>query len=57
MDKFTPANHGFISLQHDIIRQTVFELVPRAIDYVRSRGYRLVSMGECVMGDSKGCWQ
>jgi peptidoglycan/xylan/chitin deacetylase (PgdA/CDA1 family) len=52
-----PWNRGFLSLQHDTIRGTVYELVPRIIDYVRNRGWRFVTVGECVHGERRACWQ
>jgi peptidoglycan/xylan/chitin deacetylase (PgdA/CDA1 family) len=42
-----PSTNSFISLQHDTIRETVEEWTQLAIDQVRARGYRLVTVGEC----------
>ncbi len=52
-----PWQRGFLSLQHDTIEGTVYQLVPRIIDYVRSKGWRFVTMGECWSGERRACWQ
>ena len=38
----------FISLQHDHIQSTATTLLERAITLVRSRGYRLLRVDECL---------
>ncbi|KAJ3362806.1 chitin deacetylase [Kappamyces sp. JEL0680] len=44
----SPKYNSFITLQHDPLQSTVYEFVPWAIDYVRSMGYRLVTIDECL---------
>ncbi|KAG0287448.1 hypothetical protein BGZ96_008634 [Linnemannia gamsii] len=39
---------GFIALQHDTIESTAKYLAPRAIEYVKQNGWRLVTVGECL---------
>ncbi|KAG0273925.1 hypothetical protein BGZ95_010266 [Linnemannia exigua] len=46
---------GFIALQHDTYESTVNDLVPRAIDYAKSRGWDIVTVGECL-GVSQDSW-
>jgi len=46
---------GSISLEHDPVMETVYALVPRLIDVVRSTGLRAVTVGECL-GDSPANW-
>ncbi|KAK3844812.1 MAG: carbohydrate esterase family 4 protein [Linnemannia gamsii] len=46
---------GFIVLQHDTFESTVNDLVPRAIDYAKGRGWELVTVGECL-GVSQDNW-
>ncbi|KAI9002044.1 hypothetical protein DFJ74DRAFT_448753 [Hyaloraphidium curvatum] len=52
-----PWRTNFIALMHDIFPSTAYDLAPRAIDYVRSRGYQLVDMGTCTAGWPGGCYQ
>ncbi|RCH87805.1 Carbohydrate esterase 4 protein [Rhizopus azygosporus] len=48
MDKDTPQTLGHITLEHEVYNQTVDELVPWAIDYLKTKGYQLVTASECV---------
>ncbi|KAF9124352.1 hypothetical protein BGW39_008291 [Mortierella sp. 14UC] len=42
-------------LMHDIIEKTATTLTPRAIDYIRSKDYKMVTVGECL-GKPKSAW-
>ena len=42
-------------LQHETIKMTAKELAPRVIDYAQSKGWKLVTVGECL-GKSKSTW-
>ncbi|KAF9912966.1 hypothetical protein EC991_007580 [Linnemannia zychae] len=42
-------------LMHDIIEKTATTLTPRAIDHIRSKGYKMVTVGECL-GKPKSAW-
>lgn len=44
----SPSNSSFIGLQHDHIQVTVEQWVPYIIDIIRSKGYKLVTVGECL---------
>ncbi|KAF9911752.1 hypothetical protein EC991_002480 [Linnemannia zychae] len=46
---------GFIALEHDTYESTVNDLVPRAIEYAKNRGWELVTVGECL-GVSQDDW-
>ncbi|KAF9289609.1 hypothetical protein BGZ88_007677 [Linnemannia elongata] len=46
---------GFIALEHDTYESTVNDLVPRAIQYAKNRGWELVTVGECL-GVSRDDW-
>ncbi|KAF9357500.1 hypothetical protein BGX26_003631 [Mortierella sp. AD094] len=39
---------GHIFLQHDIYRETALTLAPRALDFALSKGYKVVTVGECL---------
>jgi peptidoglycan/xylan/chitin deacetylase (PgdA/CDA1 family) len=57
-DQFTasdPASASYIVLNHDIHRTTVYEVAEYEIQRLRSRGYRAVTVGECL-GDAPGNW-
>ena len=44
-----------ISLTHDVLPDTVYNLTQRLIDLVRSKGYRFAQIDECVnFQDGKG---
>ncbi|KAG2182161.1 hypothetical protein INT43_007088 [Umbelopsis isabellina] len=38
---------GGIALEHDVYQQTVEELIDFTIDYVKSQGYKFVTVAEC----------
>ncbi|KAI9029141.1 hypothetical protein DFJ74DRAFT_586558, partial [Hyaloraphidium curvatum] len=42
------GSQAFLALQHDIRPETVYQLAGRAVDYVRSRGFRPVDLGTCL---------
>ncbi|KAJ3300519.1 chitin deacetylase [Kappamyces sp. JEL0829] len=48
LDNSNPQTDSFISLQHDPLTSTVHDFVPWAIDFVRNKGYRLVTVAECL---------
>lgn len=47
-DKDTPSTLGHITLEHEVYDQTVNELVPWAIDYIKSKNYKFVTVSECI---------
>jgi peptidoglycan/xylan/chitin deacetylase (PgdA/CDA1 family) len=47
LDNTTPSTSSFIGLLHDVHRETVEQMVERVIQSIQSRGYRLVTFGEC----------
>ncbi|KAF9964752.1 chitin deacetylase [Mortierella alpina] len=47
--------NGHIFLQHDIHEKTALELAPKAIDYALKKGFKVVTVGECL-GQSKSKW-
>ncbi|KAJ3089394.1 hypothetical protein HK102_006503 [Quaeritorhiza haematococci] len=47
LDRADPRTSSFVSLQHDWRRESV-DNVGFIVDYVRSKGYRLVTMAECL---------
>ncbi|KAK6703907.1 hypothetical protein SNK05_007850 [Fusarium graminearum] len=49
------ASNQYIVLAHDVHDQTVHNLTSYMIDTARSRGYRLVTVGECL-GDPRANW-
>ncbi|KYK56432.1 chitin deacetylase [Drechmeria coniospora] len=49
------AQSSYISLAHDIHLQTVINLTPFMVELSRSRGYKLVTVGECL-GDPETNW-
>lgn len=49
------TNHDYIVLAHDVHYQTVVSLTEYMIDVSRSRGYKLVTVGECL-GDPYDNW-
>ena len=51
----SPASSSFIVLNHDIYRTTVYTEVEFEIQRLQSRGYRAVTVGECL-GDSPANW-
>jgi peptidoglycan/xylan/chitin deacetylase (PgdA/CDA1 family) len=48
MDKDTSSTVGHITLEHEVYDQTVNQLVPWAIEYIKSKGYKFVTMSECL---------
>jgi hypothetical protein len=61
MDNFSGAlNAGwwggsFLVLAHDSLPQTAEALVPHMLEEIRRRGYRAVTVGECL-GDPRENW-
>jgi peptidoglycan/xylan/chitin deacetylase (PgdA/CDA1 family) len=51
----TSAGNAYIELSHDTQYQTAINLTEHMITVARSRGYRLVTVGECL-GDAKENW-
>jgi hypothetical protein len=50
-----PAVSEFISLSHDILNQTVTDLVPYMISQINKFGYKTATIGECL-GDPPVNW-
>ncbi|UKZ75005.1 hypothetical protein TrVFT333_002677 [Trichoderma virens FT-333] len=50
-----PKHDGFISLSHDTHEQTVISLTAYMIKTLRSKGFRPVTVGECL-GDPRSNW-
>lgn len=50
-----PRQNSYIVLAHDVHEQTVYELTPHMVKVARERGYKLVTVGECL-GDPRGNW-
>jgi len=50
-----PRTSSLMSIQHDVHYQTVINLVQFQIDAARRRGFRLVTLGECL-GDPSSNW-
>jgi peptidoglycan/xylan/chitin deacetylase (PgdA/CDA1 family) len=48
MDKDTASTIGHITLEHEVYDQTVNELVPWVISYIKSKNYKFVTMSECL---------
>lgn len=42
------SDHGHIALQHEVFKQTVDELVPKIVEYVKEKGYKFVTVAECI---------
>jgi peptidoglycan/xylan/chitin deacetylase (PgdA/CDA1 family) len=51
----TPASNDYIVLAHDVQYQTVVNLTAHMVNTARDRGYRLVTVGECL-GDPVENW-
>jgi peptidoglycan/xylan/chitin deacetylase (PgdA/CDA1 family) len=47
--------HSYIVLAHDVHAQTVYSLTPFMVSLARERGYKLVTVGECL-GDPEDNW-
>jgi peptidoglycan/xylan/chitin deacetylase (PgdA/CDA1 family) len=52
----TPAQHSFISLQHDTLFETVYLWTPYIIKELKQRGYRFVTVGECLGEPNPAQW-
>ncbi|KAK5989725.1 Chitin deacetylase [Cladobotryum mycophilum] len=50
-----PSSHSYITLAHDVHYQTVVNLTAYMVQTSRDRGYKLVTVGECL-GDPKANW-
>ncbi|PNH67393.1 hypothetical protein VD0001_g7828 [Verticillium dahliae] len=50
-----PTGKGYIVLAHDVHVQTVVNLTQYMIETSKARGYRLVTVGECL-GDPRANW-
>lgn len=48
LDKASSSNSGHIALEHEVYEQTVNELVPWAIKYVKSKGYKFATVADCT---------
>ncbi|KAG1428595.1 hypothetical protein G6F57_023187 [Rhizopus arrhizus] len=48
MDQDTPQTLGHITLEHEVYNQTVDDLVPWAINYLKTKGYNLVPASSCI---------
>lgn len=57
MNPVQPWEKGFMALTHDIWSDTVYNFVPKIIDYVRGRGWRFVTVAECATGNPRTCYQ
>jgi hypothetical protein len=55
MQSSDETNHDYIVLAHDVHYQTVATLAEYMIDVSRGRGYKLVTVGECL-GDPYENW-
>ncbi|KAF9282276.1 hypothetical protein BGZ68_006087 [Mortierella alpina] len=47
--------NGHIFLQHDTHKATALQLAPQAIDYALSKGFKVVTLGECL-GKGRSKW-
>lgn len=57
-DQYTasdPGSSNYIVLNHDVHRETVYTLAEYEIQRLRSRGFRAVTVGECL-GDDPANW-
>jgi peptidoglycan/xylan/chitin deacetylase (PgdA/CDA1 family) len=52
----SPTTHSFISLQHDTLFQTVYNWTPYLIRDLKQRGYRFVTVGECLGEPNPSQW-
>lgn len=50
-----PAANSFLVISHDIHEQTAHNLTSYMLDTLRSKGYRAVTLGECL-GDPQANW-
>jgi len=52
---FDASKNAYISLEHDVHETTVRSLTEHILQTAQSRGYRTVTVGECL-GDAPGNW-
>ncbi|KAI9249623.1 hypothetical protein BY458DRAFT_494047 [Sporodiniella umbellata] len=52
IDDESDSTNGHITLEHEVYEQTVYELVPWAIEYVRSRDLEFVTVSDCLGVDA-----
>jgi hypothetical protein len=52
-----PNISNFLVLQHDIHQQTVEDLVPYELPILLSKGYRAVTVGECLQDPSENWYR
>lgn len=50
-----PASNSYLVISHDIHEQTAHNLTGYMLDVLKTKGYRAVTMGEC-MGDPVANW-
>ncbi|KAI8985882.1 hypothetical protein BDB01DRAFT_720717, partial [Pilobolus umbonatus] len=48
LDNGSSNTNGFIALQHEVFEQTVEELVPWVIEYVKSKKFSFVTTSSCI---------
>lgn len=51
----TASGHSYMSLSHDVHQQTAISLVSYMLDTLKARGYKAVTVGECL-GDPRSNW-
>ncbi|GAB1320879.1 Carbohydrate Esterase Family 4 [Madurella fahalii] len=55
LDTGSPLSSSFLVLSHDTLQYTTEALVPFMLEKIRERGYRTVTVGECL-GDAAANW-
>ncbi|KAF1831063.1 glycoside hydrolase/deacetylase [Decorospora gaudefroyi] len=55
IDPSNPATDDFLAIAHDIHQQTAQNLTGYMLDLMTAKGYRMVTMGECL-GDDRSNW-
>ncbi|KAI5837116.1 hypothetical protein DFP73DRAFT_487785, partial [Morchella snyderi] len=55
LDGGNSASSSFLSIAHDIHEQTAHTLTKYMLEYGASKGYRFVTLGECL-GDAQANW-
>ncbi|KAI9014250.1 hypothetical protein DFJ74DRAFT_609702 [Hyaloraphidium curvatum] len=53
---FNAGQGGVITLAHDVVPSTVYTLAQRVIDLAKSKGYRFVTVDECVNHQDPKGW-
>ncbi|PNY18837.1 Peptidoglycan-N-acetylglucosamine deacetylase [Tolypocladium capitatum] len=53
----SPTENGYIVLAHDVHYQTVANLTAYMVEVARKRGYKLVTVGECLGDPKQNCPQ